>query len=103
MPLERAQCQVPQRPGAMLPLEGDGSRKERYWIGVPPEGAAVSLPVPPIAAVACQRVNVLLMKKWRVPVVELMGSAHAWNPDATLLAPLHAVNPETPVPASETV
>ena len=48
--------------------------RERYWIGVPPEGAAMSLPVAPIAAVACQRVNVLLMKKWRVPVVELMGS-----------------------------
>jgi len=37
--------------------------RTRYWIGVPPEGAAVSLPPAPIELVACQTVPVLFVKK----------------------------------------
>ena len=95
MALDRDQCQVAGG--------GDGLLKGPYWIGAPPEGAAESLPAPLIEAPACQIVPVVLVKKWRVPVVIVRGSAQAWNPDATLVAPLHAVNPETAVPASETV
>ena len=34
-----------------------------YWIAVPPEGDAVSLPPEPIELVACQIVPVVLVKK----------------------------------------
>ena len=46
-------------------------------MGVPPEGDAVSLPAAPIELVACQTVPVLFVKKYRVPVFELRGSAQA--------------------------
>ena len=52
-------------------------RSLAYWIVVPPEGAAVSLPAAPTELVVCQIVLVVFVKKWRVPVVGVSGSAHA--------------------------
>jgi hypothetical protein len=46
-----------------------------YCIGVPPEGAPVSVPAAPIALVPCQMVPVVFVKKCRVPVVVASGSA----------------------------
>src|SRR5262249_36437749 len=48
-----------------------------YWIGLPPDGAAWSLPLAPRELVICHSVPVVLMKKWRLPVVAEIGSAHA--------------------------
>ena len=59
------------RPG--LTLKKDGI----YWIAVPPEGEAVSLPVAPMELVDCQIVPVVLVKKKRVPVDVETGSAQA--------------------------
>src|SRR5258707_11798783 len=52
-------------------------RPPSYWMGVPPAGAALSLPPALIELLACQIVPVLFVKKDRVPVVELRGSAQA--------------------------
>src|SRR3954471_3166803 len=71
-----------------------------YCSGTPPAGAALSLPATPSAVLACQTVPVVLIRKWRWPVVTEIGSAHAWNPEATPVDPLHAV-PATPVPVIE--
>src|SRR3954469_17828956 len=71
-----------------------------YCSGTPPAGAALSLPTAPSAVLACQTVPVVLIRKWRWPVVTEIGSAHAWNPEATPVDPLHAV-PATPVPVIE--
>jgi hypothetical protein len=46
-----------------------------YCIGVPPAGEAVSLRSAPIALVDCQIVPVVFVKKCRVPVVSVSGSA----------------------------
>ena len=48
-----------------------------YWIAVPPDGDAVSLPLDPIEDVPCQMVPVVLVKKYRVPVDVESGSAQA--------------------------
>lgn len=49
----------------------------RYWMTDAPEGDALSLPPAPIELVDCQIVPVVLVKKYRVPVDEDSGSAHA--------------------------
>ena len=53
------------------------STADAYWMGVPPDGAEVSLPAAPMALPACQMVPVVLVKKCRVPVLAVSGSAQA--------------------------
>ena len=49
-----------------------------YWMALPPDGDALSLPLAPIDEVNCQMVPVVLVKKYRVPVDVESGSAQAW-------------------------
>lgn len=44
-----------------LPFEV--TRQQNYWIGVPPDGVAASVPVEPIDDVPCQIVPVVFVKK----------------------------------------
>ena len=66
----------------------------------PPDGVALSLPED-IELVACQMVPVVFVKKYRVPVEDESGSAQAWYPDASDVAPVQEV-PVALVPVIET-
>ena len=59
----------------------------------PPDGDRLSLPPEPIELVPCQIVPVVFVKKCRVPVDVETGSAQAWKPDPSAVAPLQAVVP----------
>jgi hypothetical protein len=67
-----------------------------------PEGDALSLPLAPTELVACQIVPVVFVKKYRVPVDVEIGSAQAWNPEASDVAPLQA-RPVAAVPVMDTL
>ena len=58
----------------------------------PPEGELLSLPADNVEA-PCQIVPVVFVKKWRVPVDVEIGSAQAWKPEPSAVAPLQAVVP----------
>ena len=61
---DRDSCQVTMPQHTMPQPMGDELRRARaYWMGVPAEGAAVSLPAAPIELVACHTVPVLFVKK----------------------------------------
>ena len=68
-----------------------------------PEGVALSLPPEPIELVDCQIVPVVFVKKYLVPVDVETGSAQAWYPAASAVAPLHALLPLCCVPVIDTL
>ena len=75
-----ASASVGQKPRGGVRMNPDG-----YCIGVPPEGADVSLPAAPIALVPCQIVPLVFVKKCRVPVVAVIGSPGAAVQSASAL------------------
>lgn len=69
---------------------------------VAPDGDAASLPLESVL-VACQIVPVVFVKKYRLPVDVETGSAQTWYPEASSVAPLHAVVPVALEPVIETI